>query len=116
MSCLSSTDALSVKAGFVNHVPLTLDDGTNPINLTGCTITLRGKEAAAEAGVYLIDVEITSHEDAVNGESIAEIDLTAVSAEILAAGARLNAEITVVDSTDVLVYDAIFTLQITAQL
>lgn len=116
MSCSSSTDALSVKAGFVNHVPLTLDDGTNPIDLTGCTITLRAKEAAAEAGVYLIDVEITLHEDAVNGESIAVIDLTAVAAEILAAGARLNAEITVVDSTDVLVYDAIFTLQITAQL
>lgn len=115
MSC-STTDAHHVKAGFVNHIGLLLDDGTNPINLTGCTITLRAKEAAAEAGVYLIDVEITDHEDAVNGESMAEIDLTEVSAEILAAGARLNAEITVIDSTDVLVYDAMFVLQIDPQL
>lgn len=114
MSC--STDALTIKAGFVNHVPLTLDDGTSPINLTGSTITLRAKEADAEAGVYLIDLEITVHEDAVNGESIAEIDLTAVSATILADGARLAAEITVVDSTDVLVYDATFILQINGQL
>ena len=116
MSCCTSTDALSVKAGFVNHVPLTLDDGTNPINLTGCTITLRAKEAAAEAGVYLIDLEITSHEDAVNGESIAEIDLTEVSDTILTNGVRLAAEITVIDSTDVLVYDAMFALQIDPQL
>ena len=109
-------DALTLKAGFVNHVPLTLDDGTTPINLTGSTITFRAKEADAEAGVYLIDVEITSHEDAVNGESIAEIDLTAVSATILANGVRLAAEITVIDSTDVLVYDATFTIAIVGQL
>jgi hypothetical protein len=113
MSC-TTEDALSVKAGFVNLVPLKLDDGTNPINLTGCAITLRAKVSGEED--YLFDLEITDHEDAAAGESIAEIDLTDVSAEILAGGARLDAEITVIDAAEALVYDALFTLQIDRQL
>jgi hypothetical protein len=116
MSCTSSTDAHHVKAGFLNRMGILLDDGRNPIDLTGCTITLRAKEGDAEAGVHLIDVEVTDHEDAAAGESIAEIDLTAVSAEILTNGARLAGEIIVLDSTGVLVYDAFFTLQIDPQL
>jgi hypothetical protein len=114
MSC--KADALTIKAGFVNHVPLTLDDGTTPINLTGSTITFRAILPDAEAEDYLIDIEVTSHEDAANGESIVEIDLTEVSATIMTNGARLAAEITVIDVADVLVYDAMFALQIDPQL
>jgi len=113
MSC-SSTDTLELKAGYLNRLPLTLDDGASPINLTGATIRLVAKAADAEEA--LIDIEQTSHTSAAAGESSIDVDLTEVSAAILSAGVRLNAEIVVIDSTDVLVFDQFFTLQIRPQI
>ena len=108
MSC--SEDTLELKAGYVNRLPLTLDDGKDPIDLTGATIRLVARESAEVDPLFEIDV--TDHVDAEAGESSIDIDLTAVSEEILASGLRLNAEIVVLDSTSVLVFDQFFTLQI----
>jgi hypothetical protein len=110
MSCPSDNLLLELKAGHLNALPLVLDDGTTAIDLTGATIRLTARESAEDDP--LIEEEVTAHTDAAAGESTIEIDLTAVSDEIKDGGLRLNAEILVLDSLDVLVFDKLFTIQI----
>jgi hypothetical protein len=109
MSC-TTEDTLEIKAGHVNVLPLKLQAGSTPIDLTGATILLTAYEPGAEEP--LISEEVTVHTAAEAGESSIVIDLTEVSDEIRSAGARLAAEILVLDSLDRLVYDRLFTIQI----
>jgi hypothetical protein len=113
MSC-PSEDTLHLKAGYLNRLPLTLDDGTNPIDLTGSTIRLVARASSEDDPLF--EIEVTDHLDAEAGESSVDVDLTEVSDEILATGLRLNAEIVVLDSTGVLVFAEFFTLQIQPKL
>jgi len=113
MSC-PPENTLDLKAGYINSLPLTLDDGATPTDLTGATIRLVARESSAEDP--LIDIAVTDHTDPAAGESAIEIDLTEVSEEILETGVRLNAEIIVLGSDDVLVFDQFFTIQIRPQL
>jgi len=115
MSC-DPSNTLELKAGYVNRLPLTLDDGTNPIDLTGATVRLVARDSAED--LPLFEIEVTDHLDAEAGESSIDIDLTAESVtvdmtdEIFDSGLRLNAEIVVLDADDVLVFDEFFTLLI----
>lgn len=112
MSCTTDTP-LEVTAGFVNTIPMTLDDGTDPVNLTGATIYFTGKRSLADADEDAVfALAITSHTSPTTGESEAEIDLTAADDTVLAAGERIIGQVLVIDSGDVLIYDAKFPIQI----
>lgn len=110
MSC-DPNNILELKAGHINRRVFILDDGKDPIDLTGATISFVARESAADDPI--IEIEQTAHSDAEAGESTIDINLSAMSAEIIARGARLNAEVLVHDAADVLVYDEMFTVLIT---
>lgn len=110
MSC-DPNNTLELKAGHINRRVFILDDGKNPIDLTGATISFVARESAEDDPIF--EIEQTAHSDAEAGESTVDIDLREVSDAIISKGARLKAEVLVHDAADVLVHDEMFTVLIT---
>lgn len=100
MSC-EDLPKLELVAGEVSDHEISFaDDDGNVIDITGVTIHFTAKRSTTDAdGDAIINLAVSSHVDAANGESNLPIDLSSLPDSIVRNGAELIGDVWLVDGS-----------------